>query len=817
MASKKKELSEKYKSEASPGQLYSRITALGDISFEDENGKTSVEQDNAFVKYCKDLYRKNPSLGKNASFSEQHQDAINFLGWRLTAAEFMAGIKGTFMTAIVPIVVVLILGYIFGVGIQIGGTVNDPYYTYQIIGYDSPIFSSFGGDPTTPFLFLAAVLLGFLGIIIYYIYNYPIVIADSEKNKALTYVPQIVGYLIMSMKLVPNLEKAIEFSAKHGRGKVAADFKKVLWDFQIGVYGSVSEGLDALAYNWGKYSSELKEALMRIRASVMEPSESRRYQLLDKTMSQVLDSVKGKMEDYARSLNQPSIMLFYMGVLLPLLLIIILPVGSAFSGQPFARPEILFLVFCVVIPLIAYNFAKGVVQKRPPTYEPPIINDDYMGLPKKWQMKMKGGGVLDVRFVFFVIIAIGFGISLFLSVEGLPPKFLLSSENDEGAYYQILSADKTMEEVLLKDNKASDYYGKKVFDFYFIDYYDLKQGSYYTQLIRTYGESSGEEVAAAVIQKQLMFTSNPKNDPTKYVFWFGMMITLACAVAFMLYYRNIYKRKAQLEIMQMESEFKESMYLIASRMGENKPVENALKHAKNFLPNLKISERIFAKTIENIELLGMPLETAVFSPVYGSMKGIPSDTLNTAMRLLVDSVSLGVEVASRTLMSLSLQMDNIDKVNKGLKDMVSEVSTTMQTMAIFIAPIVLGITAALQKVVINTLAGLVSDPLAPKTAVEAGGSVGGNLSTLSNIGTMFDIKPAVFGTFASPLQFLIIIGIYVIEIVIIMIYFTTKIQEDNELLFRINLAKALPIAMLVFVATVFMGNTLISMILTQGG
>ncbi|MCX6800804.1 MAG: hypothetical protein NTZ73_01295 [Candidatus Diapherotrites archaeon] len=810
MASKKKELRDKYGPEASPGQLYSKITSLGDISFDDEGGKSVVEQDNDFVKYCKQLYKKNPSLGKGALFSEKHQEAINFLGWRLTAGEFAAGIKGTFTTALFPIIVVLVLAYLFGVGFQI----SPEYNTYQIIGYSQPLFEMFGGDTNTTFLMLAGVLFGFTGLIIYYIYNYPIVIADAEKNKALTYVPQIVGYMIMSMKLVPNLEKSIEFSAKHGRGKVAKDFKKVLWDFQIGVYGSVSEGLDALAYNWGKYSSELKEALMRIRASVMEPSESRRYQLLDKTMSQVLDSVKGKMEDYARSLNQPSIMLFYMGVLLPLLLIIILPVGSAFSGQPFSRPEILLIAFCGVLPFVAFSFAKGVVQRRPPTYEPPIINDDYMGLPKKWHMRTSGGSI-DTRLVFVLILVIGLGISFFVSTQGLPPKFLFLSTNEEGTNFQIIPADKTLEEVLAAENKSPDYYGKKVIDLYFFDISDSTKGAYFAQLKQNGFE---DDMADAMVAKSfLTLTSNPKNDPTKYVFWLGAMITIACGASFLLYYRNIYKRKAQLEIMQMEDEFKESMYLIASRMGENKPVENALKHAKNFLPNLKVSERIFAKTLENIELMGMPLETAVFSPVYGAMKGIPSDTLNTAMRLLVDSVSLGVEVASRTLMSLSLQMDNIDKVNKGLKDLVSEVTTTMQTMAIFIAPIVLGITVALQKVVLNTLAGLVSDPVAPNIATDATTNVAGsNVTSLTNIGAMFDIKPAVFKTFATPLAFLLIIGIYVAEIVIIMIYFTTKIQEDNDLLFKINLAKALPIAVLVFVATVYAGNTMISMILTQG-
>jgi hypothetical protein len=61
----------------------------------------------------------------------------------------------------------------------------------------------------------------------------------------------------------------------------------------------------------------------------------------------------------------------------------------------------------------------------------------------------------------------------------------------------------------------------------------------------------------------------------------------------------------------------------------------------------------------------------------------------------------------------------------------------------------------------------------------------------------------------TPLQFLLIVGLYVIELVIIMTYFTTKIQEDNWLLFYINMAKSLPIAVAVFLVSVIASGAVV--------
>jgi len=803
--------------EATPGELYKGITSTGEV-FEGES-KLVMEKDPDFVIFCKKMYKSFPGFGAGAKYPEGHYEAVSFLGWRLSAAEFKAAVKGTAILGGIGAIIALVILVFVGLNIDLG-------FTSVGLG----LFSDMLGDFALVIVMAGAVVLfGIIGAIVYTIYTTPISMADDERTRALTYVPEMIGYLIMSMKLVPNLEKAIEFSAKHGKGKVADEFNKVIWDFQNGFYSSISEGLDAMALRWAKYSTELKESLMKIRASVMEPSESKRYSILDKTMIDVLESVKDKMGDYARSLNQPSVMLFYIGVLLPLLLVIILPIGSAFSNLPFATTPILVGIYCIMIPFMAFSFAKGVVRKRPPTYEPPVITDNFAGLPPKWSMKL-GKGMIDARLAVIGILVLGIVLSFVLSFEGLPPKHLFPQEDGEFMIpIQLIPADPQIDEVYKEFEGGKNYFEKIVLDLYAFQVGEgfgggLKEGVRYKQLVKEGTSPAAAEIQ--VVKEKLDFVSKTaRNDPTKYIFWAGLILTIVGAACFLLYHRNIYKLKAQEQIVQMEDEFKESMYMIASRMGENKPVESALKQTNAYLPNLLVSKRIFGKTIENIELMGLPLESAIFDPMYGSMKGIPSKILTTAMRLLVDSVNLGVEVASRTLMSLSLQLDNMDKVNKSLKDMVSDVTTTMQTMAIFIAPMVLGITTALQKVVLNTLGSVVSSPQLDSTG-SVGDITGGAGSQIlqtaglspggmGDINSIFSVSIDAFRSFATPLEYMLIIGTYVVMIVVILTYFTVKVKEDNDLVFKITLAKQLPIAMAVYLCTTIAANLMVGGLMSR--
>lgn len=761
--------------EKSLGRLYSQITVEREI-FDAAESERKLEKRklHPFVQICKRIYAMSPGLGgKNAKFKPEFKEAIEFLDWPLKPEELSATVS---LVMIASIVVFLGLAYL----------------TFSSL--ENYLTNVFG--PLSFFYVFAPAILATVGLT-YWVQNYPLEEARAEQVKALTYVPELMGYMIMSMKLVPNLEKSVEFSAEHGRGKIAEDFKKLLWDVELGVYNTLSEGLDALALRWGKYSSEFKESLMMVRASVLEDTEAKRYALLDKTMSALLESVKTKMEQYARDLSQPSISLFYLGVLLPLILIIILPVGSAFSGQALARTELLVLVYNIGIPAMAFVFALNVIKKRPPTYEAPKVPDNHPLLPPKWSMEL-GSTKTDIRFVVALVLVFGLVGSFYLHSYGLgyPTAdghecFVKAEEKSK----LCLAADKTPEFVLGQNSKP-------------VNYFDISEepseGSLYAELV---AKGTSPEIAKdKVLEESFQFFSGD-NDVSPQVLIFGLLFTLALVLFVYFYYANIYRRKIQLEAMRIEGEFKEALYILASRMGENKPVEDAMKHVRDFLPTYKVSTEVFGSTVHNIEVMGMPLSEALFDPTYGSLKNNPSTVIRSSMKIVVDSVQLGVDVASRTIASLSLQLSNQDRVSQNLKVLISDVSQMMRLMSTFVGPAILGVTVALQRVVMSVLANVVSS--IPSEATAGSGAASG-FASVSSFTSAFSISPETMQALVTPSVFLVIVAVYVIEIVFVLMYFTSKIEEDNDTSAMVSIAKSLPVAVIVFLASAVLANMVVS-------
>jgi len=772
------------KREVTPGQLYREIVVQREL-FKPEGTQLFKKKVPAYVRFCKRIYKMMPSLGGRAEYSEKMRAAIEFLNWDLSAKE---------LSAAVNFVLIISLASVF---------------LAWFLLITSPLGEIFTGMPYVHYLLLMMLIIVAL-MLTRYVYMYPFAVVELEQKRALSYIPEIVGYMIMSMKLTPNLEKSVEFAAEHGRGKIAEDFKRLLWETEVGVYASISEGLDRIAYRWGKYSPEFKRALMRIRASVLEDTETKRDAVLNKTIEELLGSIKDRMEKYARGLTQPSIVLFYVGILLPLILMIILPVGSIFTGMPLATPIGLIAIYNIAIPLGAFHFARSIVKHRPPTYEAPEIPDDYPGLPPKGKIKTRTG-TMDLKVVIILIAILGIAASYYLHIEGFPPKsFLIASGQSEDL--QIIKPDQTEHEIIKRAGLPENYFS-------------IPDGPLYRQFLLYYKKTAEPEEAAekakvATIFEKKKFFMTKENDITPYNLWFGIILTFSLCLYILLYYSSIYKRRIQKEIMRMESEFKDALYILASRLGENKPMEEALRHAKEFLPNSLISQRIFSRTLDNINLLGMPLDAAVFDSRFGSVTQIPSNTIKIGMRLVVDAVRLGTNIAARTLVSLALQLDNSEKVSKLLKTLISDLTSMMRTMAVIIAPIILGITTALFRIVVLTITKITSSgvlsteiPRLPAGGVGNVPGIGGTgLTQITesigrvNIGSF--IKPEALASIAEPMQFIIIIGIYVAEIVLTILYFATMLEEDNKLVLKVQIAKYLPLALVIYIVSVMVASLL---------
>ncbi len=643
-------------------------------------------------------------LAKNTTFSLEESEVFDFMGFGVSSDEYKSTYTGLMVYGLV-LCAVIAAGLIF----LLRGSVD------------------------TNILIIFAGIIALLPIILSYVYlKLPFTLAENEKKLALAYTPEIVNYLVMSMRLTPNLEKAVEFAASHGRGKIAEDLKTVLWRTQLGTYYSVEEGLDELAYRWGPYSEDFKHALMLIRSSVMEADTARRGEMLERAATDVLEGSKEKMDIYARQLSQPTVYLYYFGILLPLLLAIILPIGGAMTGMDIAKAEYIFVVYDIFIPIGVYIFGSSILGTRPPTYVPPDIPEDFFSLPKKgiWEV-----GSFKIPYktaaiaAFFILLGAG------------------------------LLADKLVLDAIPSYELANNPVESMLHVPWFYNNYGILFGQFSIS---------------------------------------GLLLGFAVSISIYLLGKYSARKKVQDEVRNMETEFKDALYVLASRLGENRPMEEALRQAVEFLPKSKIASDVFRKILQNISEMGMTIESAIFDPTFGAVKNYPSEIIRGGMQIMVDSVELGVNVAAKSLLSLSLQIRNQQKIDEMLRKLLSDVTMMLGTMSMFIAPIVLAVVGALQRMVTGAITSSCASQSASSSTV--GSASMGGISAVS----FCPVGKSISDISADPATFVTIMGIYTIEIVILLTYFNSQIEDtNNELHTYMSIAYALPVATFLYVAVSF--------------
>ncbi len=706
-----------------------------------------------FVKFTRRVNKMFPSYGKGAKYPDEEEQAMAFLGWGLGAEEFYGAYKA-----------ITTIG--LGAGIVVGAL------AYFLLA------ENLGALAIAPLL-----LFALLPLVAGFLYkSYPAGQVKKLTMQSLAFIPEIVNYLTMSMRLTPNLEKAVSFAAAHGQGKIAEDLKKIVWDVQIGRYTSIEEGLDDLAYKWGDYNDDFKQALMLIRASVLEGNEQRREEILEKASADVLEGTREKMDMYARGLQQPTVYLYYFGILLPLLLAIVLPIGGSMSGAQLAKPEYLFVGYNLLIPLMVYAFGSNIVAGKPPMNAPPDIPEDYPGLPPTGRAKILG---VTLPFKWFALL-------LLVSLIGL------GYYTDQGGTQEVLNgvltpindllSGATDEQIQLFDPRDGFVIPGTLGE---IDPLTTNRAEEYSKLphMKFFCETDAETGK----------TLDCEGEGNYFVGLFTIFGFFAgAALSLSLYLQGKYaaRKKVQDEIREMEEEFKDAMYVLASRLGENKPVEEALRGATEFLPKSVLAKRVFKRILLNITTMGMTFDAAVFDKTFGALKNIPSRTIKSGMQFLVDSIDLGVNVAAKSLINLSMQLRNSKKINDSLKRLLQDVTTMLSTMATFVAPIVLAVVSAMQRLIISSLSSAGGGETT-ESAMQTAGTQG------FNMGNMFGNTEALKAN-ADPATFALIMGIYVFEIVILLTYFNSQIEDtNNDLHTYTSIAKSLPIAVLLYCVVVY--------------
>jgi hypothetical protein len=583
------------------------------------------------------------------------------------------------------------------------------------------------------------LLIGFflvMGVVLMAVLNkLPYFLSNSWRLKASNQMVLAVFYIVTYMRHTSNLELAIDFAAEHLAAPLSLDFKKVIWNIETEKFDSIKESLDNYLETWKKWNMEFIESMHLIESSLYENAEERRINALDKSLQVMLDETYEKMLHYAHNLKSPLTTLHMLGIVLPILGLVILPLAVSFI--PEVKWYHLFMLYNIVLPIAVFYLAKMILSNRPTGYGNAEITDVNPEL-KKYKYILIKVGKQELKIHPFLL---GGAIILVFFLIGMTPLMIYAATADpQNEVYFDIVMDKDFK--VYRINTLSSENAR----FYFLGYRkEIVNGVETDRVLGPFG-----------LGATLM----------------GLFVPLSLGLGLGVYYRLRSKNlvKIREKTRKLEQEFAAALFQLGNRLGDGIPAEIAFAKVAKVMEGTD-SGNFFELVSINIRKLGMGIEEAIFDPDKGALTYYPSDLIESSMKVLVESAKKGPLVASQALINISEYIKQMHRVEERLKDLMGDTIGEMKSQIRFLTPAIAGIVIGITSM-ITTILGSLTDKLNTLGAEAAGGQViGGQLLSMFGVGV-----PTYF--------FQLIVGLYIIEIIFILTILINGIENGSDKLYE---------------------------------
>jgi len=497
-------------------------------------------------------------------------------------------------------------------------------------------------------------LFTFIGLVmIPILLKWPSMMANTWRMRSSNQMVLCVFYVVTYMRHTSNLELAIEFAADHLAPPLSLDLKKVLWDVESGTFENVRESLDVYLEGWKKYNSEFIEAFHLIESSLFEPSDRRRLELLDKSLDVILTGTYEKMLHYAHNLKGPITTLHMLGVILPVLGLVILPLIVSFLGD--VKWYHIAMFYNVLLPIGVYYLVRNILSTRPTGYGDVDITELSPELKRLERLRFKVFGKevsvspFGLSFFLFIILFV-----LALSppvIHQLDPMFDINITQD----FRFLEYRPTVNTDPLREPPPG-------------------------AILGPYG------LGAAVL---------------------SLLFPLAFGLSIGLYLRwrtrDIIKVRDKAK--KLEDEFAGALFQLGNRLGDGMPAEAAVGRVADVMEDT-VSGQFFALVSQNIRKLGFGLKDAIFHPRAGALAFFPSTVIESSMKVLVESIRKGPLIAAQALTNVSRYIKEIHAVDERLRDLMADIVSDITSQINFLTPAIAGIVIGITSMITTILGGL---------------------------------------------------------------------------------------------------------------
>ncbi len=561
--------------------------------------------------------------------------------------------------------------------------------------------------------------------------NYPFFLANSWRMKASNQMVLCIFYVVTYMRHTSNIELAIEFASNHLAPPLSLDLKKVLWDVETEKYSSVKESLDHYLDTWRKWNMEFIESFHLVEGSLYEGSEDRRLSLLEKALDTILDETYEKMLHYAQNLKSPITMLHMLGIILPILGLVILPLVVSFMCQ--VKWYHLAAIYNVILPIAVFYLGKSILASRPTGYGDTDISETNPEL-KKYRNVLFTVGKTEIR-IKPLYISVMVGILFFLI--GISP-LLLNAMVGGTNWDLIVDNDNSIKRIFALES------GEEKFA---LLGYKIGKGC------PPGGEGLGDRIGpfglgAGILSLSLVFS-----------------LSLSIGLYYKLRSKNIIKIRE--EARKLEDEFASALFQLGNRLGDGIPAEIAFGRVAEVMEETT-SGAFFRLVSSNITRLGMSVEEAIFHPQHGALVYYPSAIIESSMKVLTESAKKGPRIAAEAVINISRYIKEIHRVNERLKDLMADVIASMKSQIKFLTPTIAGIVIGITSMITTILSKL--GVQIRNISTQSGGAAAGGGAGLIGL----------FGDGVPTYYFQIMVGLYVVQIVYILTILTNGIENGAD-------------------------------------
>lgn len=546
----------------------------------------------------------------------------------------------------------------------------------------------------------------------------PFFLSDNFRLKASNQMVLSVFYLVTYMRHTSNLERAIQFAGDFLNEPLSFEFRKVLWDVEAGKFENVSESLENFLEKWRENNPEFVDAVHLIEGSLLEGSEQRRLEMLDKSLDVILDETYEKMLHFAHNLQSPITTLHMLGIILPILGLVILPLMLSFMEE--VKWFHISVVYNIFLPILVFIMGLKILSKRPAGCGSTPINLNNPEVRAAAEAKVKILGVnTGLTPKVFAIIFI-----LFFFVLGLSPLIMRGVGAPDFGW---------------GDDNEMNGCGRQ---YCFLGYREQEASV----------TSSYKEIGPFGIGATLT----------------SLFSIIGVGVGIGLFYKHKSEKLKEIfdKSHRLENEFSSALFQLGNRLGDNLPAELATLKVAESLPDTN-SGNFFKIVSVNIQKLGMSIDEAIFDSHVGAMIYYPSGLIESSMKVLIQAVKKGPLIASNALINISRYVKEMHKVEERLQDLMAEVISSMKSQISFLTPIIAAIVVGITSM-ISTIIGSLSQSLG-----RLGNNLGDSASQMQMVTEFFKASMPTY-------YFQFIVGLYVVQITLILTIMINAIQNGPD-------------------------------------